>query len=147
MQWDASPNAGFCPPDVEPWLPIAGEVAISNVASQQDDADSLLSLYRQLIELRHSEPALQIGHYRPRGVEGDVLAYEREHDGRRLLIVLNLGSGPLVWSATDDPPAGRVLISTVPDRPDNHVAGRVELAADEGVVIELAQGSSLERSL
>ena len=22
MQWDRSPNAGFCPPNVEPWLPI-----------------------------------------------------------------------------------------------------------------------------
>src|SRR5690606_1763307 len=23
MQWDDSPNAGFCPPDVQPWLPVA----------------------------------------------------------------------------------------------------------------------------
>ena len=23
MQWDASPHAGFCPPGVEPWLPVA----------------------------------------------------------------------------------------------------------------------------
>ncbi|HEX5166914.1 MAG TPA: alpha-amylase family glycosyl hydrolase [Thermomicrobiales bacterium] len=137
MQWDASPNAGFCPPGVEPWLPIAGDAARNNVAVQRADSGSMLRLYQQLIALRRREPALQIGRYRPRGVDGNVLAYEREHDGRCLLVLLNLGARPHAWSSTDAPPAGHVLLSTNPNRPDNHVAGTVALAADEGAVIDL----------
>ncbi len=137
MQWDATPNAGFCPPAGDPWLPIPDDATETNVAAQQDDSRSLLSLYRQLIALRRNETVLQIGRYHPRGVAGNILAYEREHDGRRLLVVLNLGSHPSTWSPTDAPPVGRILLSTNPSRPDSHVAGRVDLAADEGVVIAL----------
>jgi alpha-glucosidase len=138
MQWDASPNAGFCPAGVDPWLPIADDAAVTNVANQHDDPDSLITLYRRLITLRRDEPALQIGRYRSRGAGGDILAYEREHDGRRLLVVLNFGSQRRVWSSTDDQSVGRVLLSTVTTRTETNVSGRVELAANEGVVIELA---------
>jgi alpha-glucosidase len=137
MEWDASLTAGVCPPGVEPWLPISGDATVNNVTAQRTDSGSLLALYRELIDLRRREPALQIGRYRPRGVAGTVLAYEREDGGRRLLIVLNLSARPHNWSPTDDLPIGRILLSTRPNRPDNHVVGTVELTADEGVVIEL----------
>jgi len=139
MQWDTTANAGFCPPAVEPWLPIPAGAATTNVATQRDDPTSLLGLYRQLIALRRNEPALQIGSYRPRGVDGDILAYEREHNGRRLLVVLNLGTGPSVWSPTDDPPASHVLLSTVRDRTDDLITGMVELREAEGVIIALGE--------
>src|SRR5262249_30244917 len=32
MQWDGGPNAGFCPPGVEPWLPVAPDYRERNVA-------------------------------------------------------------------------------------------------------------------
>ncbi len=138
MQWDASLNAGFCPADVEPWLPIPDDATVNNAANQQADTGSVLSLYRQLITLRRREPAFQIGRYRPRGADGDILAYEREHDGRRLLIVLNLSANPRAWFPPDDPPLGRVILSTLLSRADDHVAGSIELAPDEGVVVELS---------
>lgn len=31
MQWNASPNAGFCPDDAKPWLPIADDHEVVNV--------------------------------------------------------------------------------------------------------------------
>jgi alpha-glucosidase len=138
MQWNDTPNAGFCPDGVEPWLPLADDYRTVNVAAERADAGSVLSLYRQLLALRRREPALQLGSYRPRAADGDILAYEREHAGRRLLVVLNLGALPRTWSPADDPPHGRVLLSTRADRPDDHVDGVVELAWDEGVVMEVA---------
>src|SRR5919204_202794 len=49
MQWDATPNGGFT--DGEPWLrPIDPQER--NVEAQHDDPDSLLHLYRRLIEER-----------------------------------------------------------------------------------------------
>lgn len=44
MQWDSSPNAGFCSPTVKPWLPIADDYKQVNVAAQRDDRHSMLSL-------------------------------------------------------------------------------------------------------
>ncbi len=65
MQWDSSPNAGFCPPGTEPWLPIPADYQQINVAVEREDPHSLLTLTRRLIELRRSTPALTTGSYRP----------------------------------------------------------------------------------
>ena len=44
---------------------------------ERGDPSSMLSLYRALIELRRSEPALAVGDYAPLAAEGPVLAYRR----------------------------------------------------------------------
>jgi alpha-glucosidase len=49
MQWDASPNGGFT--TGTPWLPPI-DPAERNVEAQREDPDSLLNLYRDLIEKR-----------------------------------------------------------------------------------------------
>ncbi len=38
MPWTPEPNAGFCPPEVEPWLPLDPDHARLSVAAQQRDA-------------------------------------------------------------------------------------------------------------
>ena len=94
MQWDASSNAGFT--TGEPWLPIAADYRAVNVAAQAADPRSMLSLYRALIALRRAEAALSVGDYVPVPVRDDVLAYERRHAGRRVLVALNMGGSPRV---------------------------------------------------
>ena len=118
-----------------PWLPVGGDLERINVAAQRDDPASSLHLYRRLLALRRSEAALSIGAWSPLAADGDLLAYERSHAGRRLVVALNLGHGPL---AADLPAAGRVLLSTHLDRDGEAVAGRVELRPDEGVIVEVA---------
>ncbi len=61
MQWDSSPNAGFCPPEVQPWLPVASDYQTYNVAVEQQDMHSFLALVRALLTLRRSSPALNVG--------------------------------------------------------------------------------------
>ena len=85
MQWDATPNAGFSSPTARTWLPLAADSATVNVASQLNDSQSMLTLYRRLIELRGSTPALSVGSYRQLYVDADLLIFAR--DG--LTIVLN----------------------------------------------------------
>ena len=51
MQWDAGPNGGFAPEGVVPWL-AATDPEARNVAGQDADPGSMLSLYRRLISLR-----------------------------------------------------------------------------------------------
>jgi alpha-glucosidase len=93
MQWDASPNAGFTPAGVQPWLPLAGDFTARNVAAQEQDPRSLLALFRALAALRRAEPALCLGQYTPvaTGADTGLLAYLRTFPGAdSFLVVLNL---------------------------------------------------------
>jgi alpha-glucosidase len=64
FQWTGAPNSGFSPPDVQPWLPVNRNYAEGvNVAAQEEDRNSLLNFYRQLLRLRRATPALVSGDY------------------------------------------------------------------------------------
>ncbi|HEX7125453.1 MAG TPA: alpha-amylase family glycosyl hydrolase [Thermodesulfobacteriota bacterium] len=135
MQWGASPNAGFTAGT--PWLPVAEDFRTTNVAVQRDDPRSLLTLYRRLIELRRAEPALAVGRYEPIDAAGDLLAYVREGEGRRFLVVLNLGPRPATFDLAARHLAGRVRMTTQLDREGERPGDGLDLGADEGVVLEL----------
>lgn len=134
MQWDASPNAGFCPPGVRPWLPLAADADRVNVAAQAEDPDSILTLTRRLLQLRREHPVLRIGDFERFGPTPDgTFAFRRISVDGQLTIALNLtgeprrvpGGGP-----------GRVLIGTERDRDGAWVEADVELRPNEAVVIE-----------
>ena len=121
MAWDDGPHAGFSA--AEPWLPLHADWRTRNVMAEERDPASMLHLYRALLALRRSEPALAVGAIADIRADGDVLSYERARDGRRLLVMLNLGRDSRAL------PAGALLLSTWPT-PSAGV-----LRADEGVVI------------
>jgi glycosidase len=87
-------------------------------------------------ELRRREPALQVGDYAPSCIHGDAFAFTREHDGRRFLIALNLGDAPATLRP-DNPARGTIRVGTDRRREGDRVDGGIELAASEGVVVEL----------
>jgi alpha-glucosidase len=131
MQWDAGRAAGFT--TGRPWLPVAADVAVVNVARQRDDPTSMLVLCRALLALRRARPALSVGSYERLDAEGDVLAYVRTAGDDRCLVALNLGSTPQHMAV---PPAfrgARVLLSTALDR-DEPIGDDLALRPDEGIV-------------
>jgi alpha-glucosidase len=132
MRWDASPNGGFT--TGTPWLPIGAFVESINVATQVADPASMLQLVRRLIELRRAEPALSIGDWAPLDGDCDVLAYERRAGDRRIVVLLNLASGPSTV-ALPVSFSGRIILSTQPDRADEAVGTVAHLGPDEGVII------------
>lgn len=132
MQWDASPNAGFCPASARPWLPLADDYPSTNVAVEQRDPRSMLSLYHQLIALRRALPALSLGSYRQLYVDEHVLAYARGDDVR---VVLNFSSTPRELPAGIGDGA-RVVLSTYLDL-DDAAQGR-RLRPDEGLILRCA---------
>ncbi len=83
MQWSRGPNAGFCPPGVEPWLPVNPNYAAGvNVADQAGEPGSLLSYYRRLLRARRASPALLAGEYEPLHERArSYLAFLRKHAG------------------------------------------------------------------
>ena len=141
MQWDASPNAGFCPPHVAPWLPLAADYQQINVAVEREDASSMLTLTRTLLALRRDRPALDRGSYQ--GQESDpedCFVYLRRFDHERLLIALNFSEEPQTVriSALGE---GQILLSTTLNRKGRINLAALELHGHEGCIIELLDGA------
>jgi len=91
MQWNDGLNAGFS--KTKPWLPVPASAKTHNVASEMKDPNSVLSFYRQLVELRHKEPALLEGSYT--AVDEDdpnVFSYVRRYKDEAILVVLNMSA-------------------------------------------------------
>jgi alpha-glucosidase len=130
MQWNATDNAGFSL--AEPWLPVSGDFAQVNVASQAVDPDSILSIYRSLLALRRAEPALSIGEYALLSATEQVLAYVRQHGPRRLLVVLNF-TGRAAHLETAH---SRVLLDTKSRRVGEEISGYNCIGPNEGFVAE-----------
>jgi len=135
MQWSGGEHAGFTTGN--PWLPIAGDHQTINVALERDSPTSILTLYRRLIELRRTESALSVGDFAPLPLRGDLMAYIRKTDQRRLLVVLNLGAKPQNFSIVDLQCRGSLLLSTHLDRSREGLQDKLELRGDEGAIIEL----------
>jgi alpha-glucosidase len=133
MQWDASPGVGFG--NATPWLPVADDYPLVNVASERSDPSS-----RCLIRLRRCCQALTEGSYSPLPSQDNVLSYERRHGDQRLLVALNFDSAPkevMMPSRAEE----RVLLSTYKE--PSPVSRPLTLRPDEGVVIGDLQASGL----
>ncbi len=135
MQWDASPHAGFS--TAQPWLPVAADYRDVNVAAERDDPHAMLTLVRRLLELRRATPALTVGTVRTLDTgQPDTLAYVREADGRRVLVVLNFGATPYTLDLGHVAASGTVLVATGLDRAGAVDLARLSLEANEGLVIQ-----------
>jgi alpha-glucosidase len=95
MQWNDSNNAGFS--KTKPWLPVPPSYKTHNVAAEVKDPNSILSVYRQVLALRKSEPALANGTYMPLNeADPNVLAYLRNDKDKNeaVLVLLNMSATP-----------------------------------------------------
>lgn len=135
MQWSVGHAGGFT--TGEPWLPLASDHDEVTVAAQRDEPGSMLTLHRRLLELRRRAPAFVSDCYEPVLADGDVLAYVRSDGQQRWLLALNLGAEPGRLAPLGVRPAGRVELSTHPDRDGDEVDGELILRGDEGLVVKL----------
>jgi alpha-glucosidase len=89
MPWvNKLPYAGFS--DAEPWLPIPPDHVASAVSEQDGEADSVLTIARELIELRRSSPALRGGSFRPLALPFPLLGFDRVGESGVLRCLFNL---------------------------------------------------------
>jgi alpha-glucosidase len=134
MQWSPASFAGFS--EVEPWLPLTGDHASRNVASQADDPGSMLSLHRSLLTLRNRLPDLRRGAYRSLDAAPPLLAYQR---GDNVAVVLNLTGEPARMDLPERFAAGEVLLRASSGERGGSVPQ--ELGGNEGLVISAAGGA------
>jgi glycosidase len=91
--WTGAAGGGFSAS--QPWQAFGPGMDRANVAAETGDAGSLLSWYRDWIRIRKGSAALRLGTIRPVSMPDTscqpVLAFTRETDVERALVVHNLG--------------------------------------------------------
>lgn len=88
MQWDDSPHAGFT--TGTPWLPVNPNHREINAASQVGVPGSVFEHHRQLIALRHEEPAVAHGDFTLLLPDHEQLfVFTRRHEAVELVVIAN----------------------------------------------------------
>lgn len=134
VQWDNSSNAGFT--TATPWLMVNPNYREINVATQEQDENSLLSFYKQMIDLRKNQD------YKETLVYGDVIPFERERHNlmayhrkgeKDLLIIGNFQKEP--QTVTLPSSVKRVLLNNYPSL--SKKGDTLQLSSYQAVVLEL----------
>jgi alpha-glucosidase len=130
MQWTGSAQAGFTEA-ARPWLPLDNDYRACNVQTLRGAPDSILSLYRALIDIRRHHRALSVGAFRLLAVANKTLIYERTVSDERIVVALNFGAEPQPLPA--ELAGARVLVSTYLDR--DGALSEPMLRGNEGVIL------------
>jgi glycosidase len=100
MQWSGVQGGGFT--TGQPWQALQGNYPQVNVAAQESDPNSLLNLYRRLVQLHTTHPALAQGSYTPLSASSPAVGAFLRHQGdETILVVLNFGQAPAAGVALD----------------------------------------------
>ena len=131
MPWTAdSPHAGFS--STEPWLPIPPDHVAKAVAGQDGDANSVLAVTRQLIELRRSSPILRLGSFEPLNLPAPILGFDRVTEQGRLRCLFNLTDTAQDCALLE---SGELLFATGPVDP-----GKKSLGGLAACILEMPPG-------
>jgi alpha-glucosidase len=103
LPWTAD-GSSFGFGDGTSWLPQPAGWGAYSVSSQEDDPDSMLTLYRTMLSIRRTEPALLGEAFDWLDSADGVLAFRRGDD---LVCLVNLGP-----TATPLPPHTSVLLAS-----------------------------------
>jgi glycosidase len=94
MQWAADYKAGFTTGTL--WESLSTNYVERNVAVETADPNSLLSLYRTLIQIRNQHAALRVGAFTlVNSSSSKVLAYIRQSKEETVLVIINLSKEQL----------------------------------------------------
>jgi len=105
MQWSGvAPAAGFSKGAIAPWHAVNADYPTVNVERESIDPASLLSLYKRLIRLRATTPALRHGVEIPVTVSSDrVFATLRQEGADWVLVLANFGTEPIKGVVVEAP--------------------------------------------
>jgi len=137
MHWSDEAWAGFSPPQSKmTWLPLANDYMSNNVKDQLNDPDSILSYYRDLLNIRKQHPALQTGEYHSlSGVQEGCFLYIRQNKDEKILVAINFTSHEQIIQ-NSEVKSGVLLLSSLPGR-DKTIASPFPLGPNESIVVQL----------
>jgi len=96
LQWDASKFAGFS--TTKPWIDVNENYNKINVELQQDNSDSILNYYREIIRIRKNNLTLIYGDFLDLEPSNEQLyIYKRWDQQKTYFIVLNFSDDKVQW--------------------------------------------------
>ncbi|WP_225889806.1 alpha-glucosidase [Indioceanicola profundi] len=123
MPWTPeAPNAGFCPQNARPWLPVDRAHLSRAVAVQERRNASALSVWRAALGLRRTHPALSTGALTHVDEDGAVLSFARDSGDSRIVCAFNFSTQPAACAL----PAGDlrpIQIPVAPGTPEPRMEG------------------------
>jgi alpha-glucosidase len=124
IPWSATAPYDWGP---HPWLPFVDDAATRCFEAQDTAPDSILALYRRLLERRAADAVLREGAQQTLDLGAAVVAWSRSSADRRVDVAINMGTEPV-----DIDLQGHILEGSM--RHDVDFDGT--LAPDEAVMIE-----------
>ncbi len=106
MQWDESANAGFTAG--KPWIKVNENYRMVNVQLSIKDKSSILNTYKELLDLRNSEKALQYGNYESLEMVDNRIQFTRIYEGSNVSVIVNFGHE----TAIELPANAKLLLGT-----------------------------------
>lgn len=96
MQWDNTKSAGFSiDPKVKAWNDLSGNMDKISVSAQENNPNSILSTYKNMVRLRKNTPALKLGELKEilhkKAIDRDILQFIRKKDKEEVLCIFHLG--------------------------------------------------------
>ena len=89
MQWNSQPNAGFT--TGTPWISVNPNYQQINVEAQEEDSDSILNFYKEMVTLRKSDDVFMYGTYDlVQENHPEIYAYTRTLGEKHVVILCNL---------------------------------------------------------
>jgi oligo-1,6-glucosidase len=109
FQWNGTANAGFT--TGTPWIEVNKNYTTINEATEESDPNSSLNYFRKAVQLRKENPVLVYGKYTLLDKDnGNVYAYTRELNGRKLLVLLNFTSKVEAFNTGIDMSKSKLLL-------------------------------------
>ena len=102
VQWSAEKNAGFTTAE-KPWFFVNPNYTEINVASQQEDPDSILNYYRKLLKFRKEHDVMIYGSYEEYYPESsELFVYGRFMDGKKALVINSFSEKNVAFTAPEE---------------------------------------------
>ncbi|EUC50733.1 glycoside hydrolase family 13 protein [Bipolaris oryzae ATCC 44560] len=137
MQWDASPNAGFCKANVKPWMRVNDDYPTVNAVAQLDDPDSVFSYWKRCLAFRkeHKDVFIYGGFEIIDPDDKDVVAFRRFSKEESWVTATNFTGKDLEWSGLGDLKVKEWVIGNYPLDAHNSNAGPpLNLRPWEGII-------------
>ncbi|MCA0988824.1 glycoside hydrolase family 13 protein [Guptibacillus algicola] len=98
MQWNTDSNAGFT--TGKPWMKVNPNYEEINVASQEQNKDSVLSFYKEMISLKKDNPVFTYGIYDLILEDHtQIYAYTRTTEDDKVIVITNLSTEPAAFNS------------------------------------------------
>jgi oligo-1,6-glucosidase len=137
MQWDSSPNAGFCREGVKPWMRVNDDYPRVNVLRQLNNPSSVFSYWKRCLEFRkeHKEVFVYGGFEILDKHNKDVVAFRRFSKDESYITVTNFTGKYLEWSGLGDHKVEEWVIGNHSLDTHNNKQGRtLSLRPWEGII-------------